>query len=62
MDILTAKDMAQIIGRAAVTIRRHAREKDIGTKTSAGWIFTRGDVEKFRSIPPAGRPKERKES
>lgn len=62
MELLGIKTAAAELGIAVTTLRFYAESGRVGQKVDGKWIFTRDDLERFRSIPrkpgrPSSKPK-----
>lgn len=63
MQQYTSAEMAQKIGKAAVTVRVLAAKDGIGKKIGRDWVFTDEDVTRFKALrigKPRGKPRARR--
>lgn len=52
--LLTSAEVAQVTGRARVTIQSLARRRKLGRKVGRDWLFTWDDVHKIQGIDKKG--------
>lgn len=56
--LYTVNQVAALLGKAAVTVRKTARDHGIGSKVGRDRLFTESDIERLRKIirDHSGRP------
>lgn len=52
--LYSTPEVAELLGREAITIRSLAKRKGIGTKIGPAYVFTEEDIEKLRQVDPRG--------
>lgn len=52
----TSKQVAAMLGRAEISIRKLSKRFGIGTKIGRDWVYSDADVETLRKWRKPGRP------
>ena len=54
------KQVAEMLGKQPITIRKISEQFGVGVKVGRDWIYTDADVETLRNWRKPGRPKAQK--
>ena len=60
LSLYNVNQVAALLSKAAVTVRKAARDHGIGVKTGRDYVFTESDIERLRAVIHEHRGQPRK--